>query len=56
MRNKTSIRDNDDAEVDDLLVVGETKSIEFISNEDESKKAASSGSRYAFNCRSCPTR
>jgi DNA-directed RNA polymerase I subunit RPA49 len=53
--NKTLTRDNDDAEADELLVVGETKSVEFVSNEIESRKAANSGCRYAFNC-SCPVR
>ena len=51
--NRTLIRDNDDAEADELLVVGETKSVEFVSNEDESRKAANSGCRYAFNFCSC---
>lgn len=40
--NKTLIKDNDD----ELLVVGETKSVEFVSNEDESRRAANSGCRY----------
>ena len=52
--NKTLIRDNDNAEADELLVVGETKSVEFVSNEDESKRAANSGCRYAFKGHLCP--
>lgn len=51
--NKTLIKNNDDAEVDELLVVGETKSVEFVSDEGESRKAANLGCRYAFNSSSC---
>ncbi|KAF8804406.1 RNA polymerase I associated factor, A49-like protein [Phlegmacium glaucopus] len=45
-KNKIKDNDDDDAEDGDLMVVGETKSVEFISNEEESRKAASSGCRY----------
>ncbi|KAF8626021.1 hypothetical protein AX15_005111 [Amanita polypyramis BW_CC] len=33
-------------DVEDILVVGETDSVEFVSNQDESKKAAQAGCRY----------
>jgi DNA-directed RNA polymerase I subunit RPA49 len=42
-KSKTSEKD---PEGQDLLVVGETKNVEFTSNEDESRKAADAGCRY----------
>lgn len=39
-------KDNDGEEYDRTLVVGESPAVEFISNEEESRRAADSGCRY----------
>jgi DNA-directed RNA polymerase I subunit RPA49 len=41
-KSKTSVKDDED---EDLLVVGETNSVEFTSNEDECRKVANAGCR-----------
>lgn len=53
-KSKTSGKDEED---EDLLVVGETNSVEFISNEDECRKVANAGcqcvSSLSFRRMSC---
>ncbi|KAF4611652.1 hypothetical protein D9613_003821 [Agrocybe pediades] len=52
---KKAKRVTDNESEEDLLVVGETPTVEFVSNEEESRRAAESGCRYLLAVRNKQT-